>query len=295
MFFTFFSIALGALLLSRSLFLPSLRLSYKIGAIDYPNKRKSHLFPTARAGGISFFASFIIFLAFLPISQGIKTPLLLGASIIFAVGIIDDTQGLSAFQKLAGQFLSASVYVLIRGSNNTVLDLVSFVWIIFLTNAINLIDGINGLAAGVSCSQSLCLCILALIYGNFSVFLCSLLLLSTLIGFLPQNFPRAMIFMGDCGALFLGFTLGVLSSTLVFESESIICLISTLLIFRVPTYDTNLSIIRRLLKRKNPFKADRGHFHHRLVDSGFTKECTALLLTTVSLALGLLGIILSSI
>ena len=230
MFFTFFSIALGALLLSHSLFVPSLHLSYRIGAIDYPNKRKSHLLPTARAGGISFFASFIIFLALLPVSQDIKIPLLLGSSIIFAVGLIDDSQGLSAFQKLAGQFLSASVYVLIRGSNNTVLDLVSFVWIIFLTNAINLIDGINGLATGVSASQSLCLCILALIYGNFSVFLCSLLLLSVLLGFFPRNFPRAMIFMGDCGALFLGFTLGVLSSTFVFESESIICLISTLLI-----------------------------------------------------------------
>ena len=165
----------------------------------------------------------------------------------------------------------------------------------FLSNAINLCDGLDGLAGGLCASESLCLGALALIFGNGDVFICALALLGAIAGFLPRNFPRARIFMGDCGALFLGFTLGALSSRLVFESGSILCLIATPLTFRIPTYDTNLSIVRRLIKGKNPFRADKGHFHHKLLRWGFSKECATLALVTASLFFGLVGIIIASL
>ena len=178
---------------------------------------------------------------------------------------------------------------------STLQAILSAVWIIFITNATNLLDGLNGLSGGVCASEALCLAVISLFFRNDDILICSLLLLGATLGFLPRNFPRAKIFMGDCGALFLGFTLGALSSRLMIESESILCVLSVFLIFRVPIYDTNLSIIRRLIKRQNPFKADKGHFHHILLRRGFTKECASLALITASLFFGFVGIIISLI
>lgn len=281
--------------LSYVLFFPSLALSYKVGALDYPSARKIHTLPTARGGGFAFFVTFLALLLISPVDMELKIPLALGSTAIFLVGFFDDTVGLTPFQKLAGQFLAAAVYIFASGEKTIVEGVLTLLWILFLSNAINLTDGLNGLAGGIAASESLCLGALAVIFGNFNVFLCAIFILGAILGFLPRNFPHAKIFMGDCGALFIGFTLAALSSTLVFDSRSIICLISSLLIFRVPTYDTNFSIIRRVIKGKNPFKADKGHFHHRLLRWGFTKECATLALVTVSLFFGLLGIIISAL
>ena len=169
---------------------------------------------------------------------------------------------------------------------------ICLIWIIFLINATNFIDGIDGLASGISSSQALCISVISLICNNIDIFLCSILILGATLGFIPRNFPKAKIFMGDCGALFLGFVQSVLSSRIVLESESILCIISILLVFRIPIYDASFSIIRRLIKRKNPFKADKEHFHHKLLIHGFSKECTTLLLVTFSLLFGFLGVLL---
>lgn len=295
MFIIPFSIIVGAFLLSYSLFLPSIALSYRVGAIDLPNARKTHAIPTARAGGFAFFIAFISLLPLLPMDVDMKTPLIWGGTAIFLVGFLDDTISLYPFQKLTGQLAAASIYIALGNENNIIIKALTFLWIIYLCNAINLSDGLNGLAGGITASQSICLGVLAIILQNTGVMWCALLLLGVILGFLPRNFPHAKIFMGDCGALFLGFILAALSSRLVFESGSIICLFSTLLIFRVPTYDTNLSIIRRLIKRKNPFKADKGHFHHHLLRWGFSKECAALALVTASLFFGLVGILIASL
>ena len=291
----YLGLLLTAYLISYVMYLPALSISARIGAIDTPSARKIHSTPTARGGGFACFISFWGLLALLPINANLKLPLLVGGSVIFLVGLFDDARPLSPFQKLSGQFLAAGVYILLSEEIPLIEGVLSLLWIVFLSNAINLCDGLNGLAGGLCASESLCIGALALILGNSDIFLCALTLLGAISGFLPRNFPRAKIFMGDCGALFLGFTLGVLSSRLVFESNNIVCLISTLLVFRVPTYDTNLSIIRRIIKGKNPFKADKGHFHHRLLRWGFTKECATLALVTVSLLFGLVGIIISCV
>ena len=285
--------------LSYMMFYPSLVISRTFGAIDLPGKRKIHTVPTARAGGFSFFAAFSIVLIVLPIDINLKIPLLLSGVLIFLVGFLDNTTSITPFVKLAGQFLAFTVYLftseLLGYDLSAAKGILSAIWIIFTTNATNLIDGLDGLAGGICTCEALCLAAVALIFGNKDVLICALLIFWSVLGFLPRNFPRARIFMGDCGALFLGFTLSVLSSRLVIENNSIVCAISILLIFRVPTYDTNISIVRRLFRRQNPFKADKEHFHHHLISHGFSKECATLLLITVSLIFGFLGILLSII
>lgn len=284
-----------AIALSRALFLPSIALSYKLGAIDYPSKRKMHAFPMARGGGFIFFAAFSVIMLISPIEYTFKIALICGGSIMFCVGLFDDTISLSPFQKLSGQAFASAVFVLLNNYESVLENVLCFVWIVFLSNAINLCDGLDGLAGGICATQALCICALSLIFANFNVFLVSVVLLGAIMGFLPRNFPKAKIFMGDCGALFLGFILAALSSKLVFEGGNIILLFSVFLIFRVPTYDTNLSIFRRIIRGKNPFKADKGHFHHQLIKRGFTKECATLALVTVSLFFGLLGILIAAL
>jgi len=282
-------------LLSFVMFFPALALSERIGAIDIPSQRKIHSTPTSRCGGLAFFTSFSVLLAISPVEASLKIPLILSGAIMFLVGLFDDARSLTPFQKLAGEFLAVGCYILLSGGKPLAQSVLTFVWMMFLSNAINLCDGLDGLAGGLCATESLCLGALALIFGNGDVFICALALLGAIAGFLPRNFPRARIFMGDCGALFLGFTLGALSSRLVFESGSILCLIATLITFRIPTYDTNLSIVRRLINGKNPFRADKGHFHHRLLRWGFSKECATLALVTASLFFGLVGIIIASL
>lgn len=290
-----FLLCLGALVLSYALYLPSLALSYAAGAIDYPTKRKTHAIPTARGGGFSFFTAFSVALLVSPVSAELKIALLVGGSVIFLVGFFDDCISLSPPQKLAGQFAAAATYIFISGSDNLLLGFLTLAWTVYLTNAINLTDGLDGLAGGICSGEALCLAIIALVFGHTDVTLAASLLLFAVIGFLPRNFPHAKIFMGDCGALFLGFTLAVLSSRLVSDSGSLLCLFSVLLVFRLPTYDTNISIIRRSVRGKNPFRADKEHFHHKLLALGFTKECAALALITASLALGFVGVIISTL
>ncbi len=289
----------ASFLLSYLLFSPALLLSHTFGAIDYPSKRKIHSKPTARGGGFALFTSFTVFLIVIPVSIWLKIPLALSITTIFLIGFFDDAIDLSPLTKLLGQLFALSIYHLMAESFgyelSTLQAILSAVWIIFITNATNLLDGLNGLSGGVCASEALCLAVISLFFRNDDILICSLLLLGATLGFLPRNFPRAKIFMGDCGALFLGFTLGALSSRLMIESESILCVLSVFLIFRVPIYDTNLSIIRRLIKRQNPFKADKGHFHHILLRRGFTKECASLALITASLFFGFVGIIISLI
>ncbi len=292
----YFAIFLISLLMSYFLFHPARALSNAWGAIDVPNDRKIHSKPMARGGGFAFFIAFSIILIIAPVKIDLKLPLVLGGTTIFLVGFLDDTINLSPFMKLSGQFLALAVYhfasEILNYNISIFQSIFGAIWIIFITNATNLIDGLDGLAGGICSSQALCLAVVSLIWNKFDILFCSVLILGATFGFLPRNFPKAKIFMGDCGALFLGFVLSVLSSRVVLESESILCIIAILLVFRIPIYDTSFSIFRRLIKRKNPFKADKEHFHHQLLKHGFSKECTVLFLVTFSLLSGFLGILL---
>ncbi len=298
MFFIYISLTIGAFILSFSLFEPSIRLASALGAIDVPSQRKIHAAPTARLGGITFFSSFFVFLAVSPIDIELKLPLMLGGGTVFLVGLLDDSLSLSPFAKLCGQFIAVSIFVFSGGLGSVptpILGIAALIWIVFIINATNLSDGLDGLAGGITASQALCLAAVALISNNINVLCCSLLLAASILGFLPRNAPRAKMFMGDCGSLYLGFVLSALALNLALSQRSALGVVGIFFIFRVPSADTVQSIFRRLLKRRNPFSADRGHFHHKLLDLGFTRECAALALITVSLLFGFIGVVITSL
>lgn len=298
MFFIYISLTIGAFILSFSLFEPSIKLATALGAIDIPSQRKVHSSPTARLGGITFFVAFFLSLAISPVDIELKIPLILGGSTIFLVGLLDDSLSISPFAKLCGQFIAVSVFVFSGGLGNVpgpVLCIAALVWIVFIINATNLSDGLDGLAGGMTASQALCIAAVALISNNLNVFCCSLLLIASILGFLPRNVPRAKMFMGDCGSLYLGFILSALALNLALSSKSALGVAGIFFIFRVPSADTVQSIFRRLLKKRNPFSADRGHFHHKLIDLGFTRECAALALITISLFFGFIGVVITSL
>ncbi len=285
------ALILACFLLSLALFPFSLRVSSKIGAIDLPSARKIHTRPTARAGGIGFFASFSAFISLAQLdSPSFQLSFLIGGAIIFLVGLFDDVRGLSPFQKIAGQIAAASVPVFFGmtsysgvASYATVLwSAVSVLWILFLTNAINLSDGVDGLAAGSSVSFALTLALFAFIIPESDVFWSALMLGASLLGFLPHNKHPARIFMGDCGSLFIGYSLSLLSLRWFSLSPSVLNALAVILLFFVPVSDTLQSFFRRIRRGKSPFAADKEHLHHKLLSHGFSPQCTSLAMITIS-------------
>ena len=168
-------------------------------------------------------------------------------------------------------------------------------WIIFLTNAINLSDGLDGLAAGSSASFSFTLALFSLIIFDRDVFWLSLLLAFSILGFIPHNRHPAKIFMGDCGSLFIGYALSLLSLKWIADSPSLLHAIAVIILFLIPISDTVQSFFRRIFSGKSPFSADRGHFHHRLLDNGFTVQTSALAIITASAFFELVAVLILSI
>ena len=289
------------------------RLAVWVGAVDAPNHRKVHTQIMPRLGGVAIFLAFLgAFIIVFPAISGdhIHTALgvVIGASIIVLVGALDDKFELSAKVKLLGQIVAASVVVLFDVKiellnspfGGTVIDFSSpwisvpltIFWIVGVTNAVNLIDGLDGLAAGVSAIASATMLVMALIMGNVTVTLLSALLLGSILGFLIFNFHPAKIFMGDSGALFLGFTLASLS-ILGFKQVAVVSFIAPLLILGVPLSDTFFAIIRRIVNRTPISVADKSHLHHCLLQLGFSHRTTVLIIYGIAVFFGGSAIFLS--
>jgi len=166
----------------------------------------------------------------------------------------------------------------------------TLVWIVGLTNAINFIDGLDGLACGVSAICSISILAVMLLMGDTASALVIAILAGACIGFLPFNRHPARIFMGDTGALFLGYAFAVISVEGVFKLHTILSFAIPLSIFALPIFDTLFAIIRRLLKGKSPFSADRGHLHHKLIDLGFTQKEAVGILYAICGILGLVAV-----
>lgn len=302
-FFINISLTLAAFLLSFSLFPFSLRFSRTLGAIDLPNSRKIHSRPTARAGGVAFFISFSFFLLFIQISLPLKLSLLIGGALIFLIGLFDDAKNLSPMKKFTGQAAAAAIPIFFgidvyNGKDvfsEFLFGFLSVFWIIFLTNAINLSDGLDGLAAGSSASFSFTLALFSLIVFDRDVFWLSLLLAFSIFGFIPHNRHPAKIFMGDCGSLFIGYALSLLSLKWIADSPSLLHAIAVIILFLIPISDTVQSFFRRIFSGKSPFSADRGHFHHRLLDNGFTVQTSALAIITASAFFELVAVLILSV
>ena len=272
-----------------------------IGAIDIPSARKIHKKATPRAGGVAFFVAFSLFISLTKLSQlSFKLSFLIGGTIIFLVGLFDDVKPLSPIQKIAGQLAACAVPVFFgvgfRGGAPSPVTFLwggaSLLWILFLTNAINLSDGVDGLAAGSGASFSLTLALFAFIMPQSDVFWAALLLALSLLGFIPHNKYPARIFMGDCGSLFIGYCLSLLSLKWFSNSPSFFNALALMVLFFVPIFDTLQSFLRRVRKGKSPFSADKEHLHHKLLKKGFSPQCTSLAMITFSAFFEFLAVLL---
>ncbi|GEN35136.1 MraY family glycosyltransferase [Aneurinibacillus danicus] len=271
---------------------PVKRFAIYVGAVDKPNHRKVHQRLMPRLGGLAIYAGFtvaywLLFPSFLE-QQGITSQqafgIFLGGTIIVLVGALDDRFELSPKVKLLGQIIAAAVVVYyglrIEFINLPFEGILSFewtwisvaftiFWIIGITNAVNLIDGLDGLAAGVSGIATAAMMIMAFIMGNTVVALYCIILLGGIVGFLRYNFHPAKIFMGDTGALFLGFNLAALS-IMGFKNVTLFAFIIPILILGVPLSDTIFAMLRRYLNKKPISVADKEHLHHCLLAAGLS-------------------------
>ncbi len=290
------------------------RLAYKIGAVDVPrDKRRVHKRPTPRIGGLAIVFGFMVaVLCFGGDFSKEFLSIIAGAGILCVLGIIDDCKGLDAKIKFVVQIIAALVVVFYGDirisvfSNPNVFSEAPFVvlpmwlsatvtviWIVFMTNAVNFIDGLDGLAAGVSAIMSMSMVFIAITYHEYEIALMGIALMGSCFGFLPFNFNPAKIFMGDTGSMFLGYMLSVLSVQGMFKSYAVISFAVPLIMLGLPLFDALFAMLRRLLTGKNPMSADRGHLHHRLYDMGFSQKQTVFILYAISGVLGITSILLA--
>ena len=287
-------------------------LAFRIGAVDVPRDgRRMHDHPIPRMGGLAIFFGFILsVLLFLPLSEQLRS-MLMGAVIIVILGIFDDIYALSARLKFCVQIIAALVAVLggnrIFGLSNINIfssdpywELgwlsipISVLWIVGITNAVNLIDGLDGLACGVSTISSMTMLVIALTVAEAQVAILMAALAGACIGFLPYNLNPAKIFMGDTGSTFLGFVLATVSIQGLFKSYAIISFAVPFLVLGLPIFDTCFAILRRLARGQSPMAPDRGHIHHRLIDMGFTQKQAVAVLYLISAILGLSAVVLTT-
>ena len=308
-----FMIALGV-----ALFLTPVVISFarRTGALDAPDARKVHVRPIPRIGGIGIYAAFMVSvlvqMSISDLSPELMTSLwglLAGGTIIVAIGIIDDYRDLPAKVKLLGQIFAACVLVIgfdvrIDVITDPLGDFIyleylaipaTIFWVVGLTNTVNLIDGLDGLAAGVSSIAAVTIFLVAMEEGIPFVAMITAALAGAAIGFLYYNFNPARIFMGDTGSMFLGFMLAGISVIGAVKSAATIALIVPILALGLPILDTTFAIVRRARNHRPIFKPDKGHLHHRLLAHGFTQKQAVLLMYVVSALFGLCALALTAV
>jgi UDP-GlcNAc:undecaprenyl-phosphate GlcNAc-1-phosphate transferase len=269
------------------------------GAVGAPvGTRAVHNRPIPRVGGIAIAVSYLLAYALLLLvrlkgglivweSFDFALRLLPAAALVFAIGLIDDLKGLEPWHKIVGQILAGglawSAGVHIQGFGGYALGAwwslpLTILWLLACTNAINLIDGVDGLAAGVGLFATCTTLIAALLQNNVALALAVVPLVGCLLGFLRYNFNPATIFLGDSGSLFIGFLLGCYGVLWSQKAATILGMTAPLMALAVPLLDTSLAIFRRFLRRQPIFEGDRGHIHHRLLDRGLTQRKVVLTL-----------------
>ncbi len=269
-------------------------LFLKWGLVDVPDGgRKAHKRAVPRMGGLPIVVSCIVAFAFLYFfhtrrvyiqHDEVLRGVLPAAGIMFLVGFLDDIVGLRPSRKLLGQIVAASVAVGLGVHLNLhhltpVMSMIlSVVWLICCTNAVNLIDGMDGLATGVSLLATMTVLGIALMFGHYGLALVTAPLAGALLAFLRYNFSPASVFLGDCGSLTIGFLLGCFGLVWSQQAHSIVGVAAPLMALALPLTDVGLAIGRRFLRNVPIFQADRGHIHHRVLDMGFSTRHTALIL-----------------
>lgn len=306
--------ALMAGIMSFLLTPPVKKLAERMGAIDIPgDKRRVHSVPVPRMGGLAIFTSFVTsILVFARISVPI-TGMLAGATVVAFMGAIDDIAGLKPVTKFLVQIAAAFIayrcgaVVDVISNPNFLSDItffniemislpVTIIWIVGCTNAVNLIDGLDGLAAGVSAISSAAMFFVAMSVTESAASTALMLaaLTGACIGFIPYNINPAKIFMGDMGAQVLGYLLGVISILGMFKLHAIVTFIIPVLAMAVPLADTAFAFFRRIIRGQSPFKADRGHIHHLLLDLGMSQRQVVWSLYGFSAVLGVCAVVMAN-
>lgn len=299
------------------------KLAIKLDAIDYPSARRVNMLPIPRMGGVAIFGGILAALAvagFAVYAFGWVDPfidyngievnywgVLLGTVLIFLVGAVDDVVDLNPKAKMLGQIVAACVVagsgLLFSSIHNPFGEgYIEFGWVAYpltvfylvaFANVINLIDGLDGLAAGITGISAITILLFAVLTGRFDAALFSVILVGVCAGFLKSNFFPASIFMGDSGALLLGFSLGVISLFAVARSALFVSLLVPILAAGVPILDTFFAIVRRKREHRPIDEADKGHIHHRLMRAGFSQRATVLIMWAWTALLAACGVIIT--
>jgi UDP-GlcNAc:undecaprenyl-phosphate/decaprenyl-phosphate GlcNAc-1-phosphate transferase len=308
---TYILLFLSSLLISLLCTPYVIRMASRYNVNAFPNQRTVHSDPKPLLGGLAIFTSFIVVyigyeLIVNPSTEYIFVGIILGCFFITIVGIIDDKYNLSPKAKLIGQFISTIPLVgtglLLESIYLPILDIhihfgvlsipLTIIWIVGIANAINLIDGLDGLCAGVVGISSLAYFFVSLSLGNYLVSAISIILLGSIVGFLKFNFFPAKIFMGDTGSLFLGFLMASLS-LLELKQVAVTSFVIPLLILGIPISDTFYALVRRKLSGRPLSSADKSHLHHRLLKMGWSHRQTVLIIYGVSAVFSISAIISS--
>ena len=296
-------------------------LAPRLGVMDIPkDDRRMHTKPIPRFGGLAIFAGVtvaaIIILVFMngeeDVFEKIKTGMLIRTLLVgvfvYALGLLDDIFHLRPAIKLMGQAIAAILLyvvgvrvqiIMIFGTAPTSMTahivsfIVTMVWVIAIMNTVNLIDGVDGLAAGITIIAAFCISYIAYIHGYYLACLLMLAVAGSCIGFLPFNFYPAKTFMGDGGSLFLGFCLASFSLMQPVKSVTLGALVIPLLVLGIPVIDTLFAIFRRLVNKKPVMQADKGHIHHRLMRAGLGQRRTVLILYGITAVMGIGAVVYS--
>lgn len=272
--------------------------------IDIPDFRKIHITPTPRLGGLAIYFGFLIGLLYLePHAQHLPA-IIIGSGIIVLTGALDDRYGIRAVVKLSGQVSGAAVLVFsglvierITLPFFGMIDLgvfgivLTLFWIVGITNAINLIDGLDGLATGVSTIALSSMFVMAIMQGQVVAAYLSIVLIGSNIGFLYHNFYPAKIYMGDTGSNLLGYMIAVISILGLFKNIAIFSFIIPIVILAVPIFDTLFAIVRRALNKQRIMAPDNKHIHYQLLNAGFSHRQSVLIIYAFSLVFGVLAVI----
>ncbi|MGB2874610.1 MAG: MraY family glycosyltransferase [Gaiellaceae bacterium] len=260
-----------------------------LGVVDRPDERRLNRRAVPRLGGIAlFFGIFVPGLAFLPLGRETKG-LLLGAAVATLVGAVDDFRGLAWWEKLGGQLAAAAIPtgfgIWMHRFTFPILGVhalpewvgipLTIFWIVAIMNMVNFLDGLDGLAAGVCAISGFTFCLIALSFGRAETAILAAVVLGACLGFLRHNFYPARIFMGDSGALLLGFTLGALAVQGLLKTAALATLLFPLLVLAVPIIDTSFVVAKRLKHGRPVYAADRSHLHHRFMNIGFSQPRAA--------------------
>ncbi|MBD3413426.1 MAG: hypothetical protein GF421_03220 [Candidatus Aminicenantes bacterium] len=303
-------------LISFVLTLTLAKLVFKNGLFNRFNSRIFQENHTPRIGGISIFSSLFVSLVLarimvfphisIPSAGTVDIPLVfIALLIIFSLGLYDDFIGTAAWKKFLVQVMAASMiyfaglqigelsipFIGSQGISVFTSFVLTILWICFITNAINIVDGIDGLATGIAFIAAVSMGVLAFLSAQFLLVLMAAVLSGVILGFYPFNFPRAKIYLGDSGSMVIGFILACLSMAAVQRKASLaIVLLIPIIILFLPILETVITIIRRIRKKQNIFQGDTGHFHYRFLQKKISETKTTLILTSISFVFSIFGV-----